>query len=193
MGEGLKRALVLGSADCLQSDLDKVEELGIEYDGVVAVNAAGTMWPGELNAWVSLHPRYFLQKDWRKDRADKGYPASPLHVGHLESRKGRLAVQVGMTSDLSFVDFRFEENSKSGSSGLFGVKYALVHLCFEQVLLCGVPMTPTPHFTGHTHWRDRDRTAESFRNQWKDVPVRFRKRMKSMSGWTKALLGGPDA
>lgn len=177
-------ALVLGAGDTLWDDIASLE---MPFDGVVACNDAGVVWPEKLDAWVSLHPRYFQTKRWRQDRVINGYPEALRHFGHLEAEKIRRGE--GPTCDVEFVDYLFPGQEKSGSSGLFAAKVALIDLGFDNVVFCGVPMTKTPHFWDNTKvdWR----AAEGFARQWLTVPIEYRSRMKSMSGWTKEILGEP--
>lgn len=179
--------LVLGGGGTLWDDLNAYHG---PRDGVVAVNEAGTVWPGELDAWVSLHVRYMVGKGWRKARADAGYPEAKRHVGHMEAFIKDRANKPGMTPDLEGVHYMFPEQTKSGSSGLFGAKFALLDLGFDRVVFCGVPMTPTPHFWDRKQqpWR----AAEDFRTQWMTLAPAHLNRMRSMSGWTRQLLGAPE-
>jgi len=181
-------ALVLGGAECLHMDLAAYVEAGHGFAGVVTVNDALTEWPGRVDAAVSLHPRYFAQKGWRDARAAKGYAPALRHFGHMEARQ--VQEGKGLTCDVEFTEYRFPGQDKSGSSGLFAAKVALIDLGFDRVVFCGVPMTNEPHF-----W-DADRTpwkpAEGFRRQWLTVPEEYRSRMASMSGWTRVLLGAPE-
>jgi hypothetical protein len=186
----LTTALVLGGGDTLFEDIDRYRaEHGGHYDGVVACNDAGTVWPETLDAWVSLHCRYFVQKDWRKKRAEAGYPEALRHYGHLQAFRGSLGEKAGLTRDLIATDYLFPGQDKSGSSGLFAAKVALIDLGFDRAVLCGVPMSNGPHFwdAEKKPWAPN----EGFRRQWLTVPQEYRDRMTSMSGWSRVLLGAP--
>jgi hypothetical protein len=181
--------LVLGGGATLHDDLERARKT-VPFDAVVACNEAGIEWPGELRAWVSLHARYYSTgPNWRKQRADKGYPPAKAHYGHPEAFKGANMPDV-IATPYSFA------GEKSGSSGLFAAKVALVDLGFDRVVFCGVPMDPIPHFTGRESWVPRDTdgrtSAHGFRNSWLAVPQDYRDRMRSMSGWTRVLLGAPE-
>lgn len=185
----MRTALVIGSGHTVHKDL--VTYCG-PVDGVVACNEAGTLWPRDLDAWVSLHCRYFKEKGWRQERADKGYPEAKRHFGHLEAFRGSLAQSRYLTPDIEKTDYRVTPEARSGSSGLFAAKVALIDLGFDRAVLCGIPMTPEPHFTGRDNWVRKNGSAEGFRRAWIDCPQSFLDRMRSMSGWTRILLGGPD-
>lgn len=181
-------ALVLGGGHSLYDDLRKVREAGLQFDGVVACNDAGMEWPHSLDAWVSLHCWYFVDKKWRQTRRERGFPEAKRHYGHPEAFTGSLAKQQSLTGDLLRTPYSFA-GEKSGSSGLFAAKVALVDLSFDTVILCGVPMTKTPHYwdATETNWD----SAEGFRKSWLNVPKDYRDRMRSLSGWTRVLLGAP--
>jgi len=178
-------ALVLGGGASLHDDIAAYTG---PIDGVITVNDALTEWSGGVDAAVSLHPQYFEQKGWLANRATKGLAPPKRIFGHTEGERiiGMRGIDV---PGLEFTDYRFPGQEKSGSSGLFAAKVALIDLGFDKVVFCGVPMTPTPHF-----WDDRKepwKTADGFRGGWLAVSDEYRARMASMSGWTRILLGGP--
>lgn len=187
--------LILGGAACLHADLE-VAQKTVRFDAVGACNDAMTIWAGELEFAATLHARYFgAGPSWRKRRAERGYPPAKAHYGHPEAFEGSLAQRAGLTPDVIATPYSFA-SEKSGSSGLFAAKVALVDLGFDRVVLCGVPMDPVPHFTGRESWVPRDThgrtSAHGFRNSWLAVPQEYRDRMRSLSGWTRILLGAPE-
>ncbi|MGR3574018.1 MAG: hypothetical protein ACU0CF_04685 [Sagittula sp.] len=189
----MRTALVLGSAACLHDDLARARA-SVRFDGVVACNAAGIEWPGRLDAWASLHGRYFrIGPAWRAARAARGYPEAARHYAHPEAFRGSLAQMGGMTPDVIPTRYDFA-GEKSGSSGLFAAKVALVDLGFDRVVLCGIPMDPAPHFNGPTNWTPKAGRSpcDGFRRSWLAVPEEYRARMRSMSGWSRVLLGAPE-
>lgn len=182
----MRTCLVLGGADTLHDDLARYSG---PVDGVVACNDAGAEWSGRLDAWVSLHPRFFEAKGWRERRAERGYPAAAGHYCHA-SAKEPVAADVIRTA----MELPGQAEMFSGSSGLFAAKVALIDLGFDMAVLCGVPMTAAPHFHGADHWTSaRGKSpALGFRRAWLQVAPEYRGRMRSMSGWTRILLGGPS-
>lgn len=168
----MRTALCLGGGDTLHTD---IAALRVKYDGVLACNEAGIEWPGELDAWVSLHSDKF--GNWKQRRAAKGHPPAKLHVGHKAGDKVDLVTPEYMPG-----------MPMSGSSGQFVAKVALFDLGFDRVVLCGIPLTQTPHFFGGEKWR----SANGFRKAWTTLPMEYRNRMRSMSGWTRVLLGSPQ-
>jgi hypothetical protein len=174
----LRIALVLGGAATLWDDIAAALDLG-EFVGVVACNDAGATWPGDLDAWVSLHSSSF--KLWTARRARAGHPPAKRLVGHAEAR--------GENRDgVSYTEFRFPGQDKTGSSGLFALKVALIDLGFDRAVLCGVPMTVEDrHFFDPAPWRG----AMSHRKGWEQALPQIKDRARSMSGWTKEHLGAP--
>lgn len=175
-------ALCLGGGDTLFNDLKLLEEKGIGFDAVFACNDAGAEWYGELEGWVTLHPEK-LDK-WTERRAQKGFPQAKQLYSHRIHHKSKTSSLVKAT------DFRFpnQRGGGSGSSGLYTAKVALVDCGFDRVIFAGVPMTMTPHFFDKVQWR----SSTGFRKAWLTVDDATRARMRSCSGWTRVLLGGPN-
>lgn len=73
-----------------------------------------------------------------------------------------------------------------GSSGLFAIGVTLDKLGVDAVL-CGVPMDETPHILDGKPWLH----AGNFRKMWERRHDRMRNHVRSMSGWTRQLLGPP--
>jgi len=69
----------------------------------------------------------------------------------------------------------------SGSSALLGVQAALL-LGYNRIILCGCPLTGKNEQNG---------SYENFRNGWIPRVREIDGRVRSMSGWTKELLGAP--
>jgi len=176
-----KRALVIGGAACIWTDAEAALDL-CEFDAVIAVNDVGAAWPGPLAAWVSYHqdnfPRWIEQREangfpkaetWGHDTWLKKYPTRPVYADRT-------------------VVSTFPDQRDSGSSGLFAVKVALIDFGFEQVVCAGVPMDPqNAHFFNNHAWRG----AIHLRRGWDQAMPHIRGRVRSVSGWTRKLLGAP--
>lgn len=181
----MKTCLCLGGADTLFDDIDAYTG---PIDGVVACNDAGAHWPGELDAWVSIHPLYFDKKKWCADRAGRGYPEPKRLVGTPVSKDEIWSMQGDLPGRVGFSESNFP-GSLTGSSGMFAAKYALIDLGFDRVVLCGIPISPRPHFwdVTQTVWH----VADQYQRAWLTIPAEYRRKMRSMSGWTRLLLGPP--
>lgn len=186
MGRRLTVALVIGSAACVAQDIDAARAIIGEPDGVVCCNEAGVLWPTRFDAWVSLHPHFFdsaANRRWAARRDEKGLPRPKLYVAHEQPPAHFCRPLDLLTAN------RFPGQRNSGSSGMFAAKVALVDLGFDTAVLCGIPLDPQPHFHDDKPWAD----AMNYHAAWREIPSEFRKRMRSMSGWTRELLGAPEA
>lgn len=163
-----KRAIVLGSADTLQSDLDSIGNMQ-EGAAIIVVNYTGFKYPIHADYWVTLHPECW--KDWPQMRKDAGYNMDFKSIGYNSQNKTPEGMDRG-SSDWG------------GMSGLFAVKCAFEE-GFEEVILCGVPMTETPYFWGNElHYK-----ILPYRAGWEKHIDKLKGRVYSQSGWTKELLG----
>lgn len=157
-------ALVLGSATTVWDDVEAALAL-TEADGIVACNDIAAVWPGHIDAAATLHPDHWPR--WAARRAAKGHPPVPRVF-----TKG----------------WAFPGQERSGSSGLFALKVALVDLGFDRAVLCGVPMDEQArHITSTRPWR----AAETLRAGWVQALPAIGDRARSLSGWTADLLGRP--
>jgi hypothetical protein len=159
-------ALVLGGADCVWADAEAALDMG-EFDGVVGCNAIGRYWPGRMDAWVSLHPEKF--GPWCNRREADGLPPHAQRLGLTE------------------VEPRFVGQREPGSSGLFALKVALMDLGFNRAVLCGIPLDTRPHFDSAPLWP----AALNYRTAFLQAKPQFKRRARSMSGWTADQLGRP--
>ena len=170
-----KRCLVLGSANCLRDDLRRALAMG-EFEGVVAAKHAGVEWTGELDAWVSLHPDRF--QSLIAERAKKGSPPAQRHYGHQ-----------AYPGVCEAMDYKFKDQRRSGSSGLFACKVA-IDLGFDRLVLCGIPLEKEfGRIDGKSHWNG----ATSFRQGFLEARPSLMGRARSMSGWTQLILGAPTS
>src|SRR5690606_1278796 len=110
-----KVALCLGGADGVQDEWEAAQGLAT-FDYVVACNDVGTIWPGRLDAWVTLHPEYLPR--WIEQRRANGYRDAARYLAHGDY----------LPDWMELVEFRFPGQSNSGSSGLFAAKVALIDL-----------------------------------------------------------------
>lgn len=173
-----KRCLILGSANCVWDDLDAALELS-DFEGVVACKDAGIHYKGQLDAWVSLHPERFV-KDIAT-RAALRYPAADRTYGYKPSENGTWS---------HATNYKFDGQKRSGSSGLFACKVALIDLGFERLVLCGIPLDKE---AGRIDGKDRWNGASSFKQGFLEAMPHIKGTVRSMSGWTKTQLGAPTS
>lgn len=176
-------ALILGGAACVWTDVEAALDLG-EYQAVIACNDVMAVWPGKLDALVTLHPE--KAGFWLERRRRNGFPDPARIAGHTNSlSSGRIPPCVK-----EFVEYRFPGQEASGSSGLFAVKYALMDIGVERAVLCGVPMSvDEAHFYDARPWGGAIRHRKGWEESWEHT----KHRVRSMSGWTMSMLGRPTS
>lgn len=178
----LDAALILGGASCLEADVEDwlAEWGGGPWDGlVIAINDVGIVVTSRLDHWVTLHAGKF--PNWEALRGEK-YPDVPTDY-HKWGRPD--AVGIAHST---------EKVRGTGSSGMFATQIAITRLRCKRVVLCGVPMTRTPHFDKsvvHRVGRPWMEAESYWKNGWARYQDEFRGKVKSMSGRTRELLGAP--
>jgi hypothetical protein len=167
-------AVVIGGAECWQRDLEDARELlvghKIKYfyinDHIKTFPDPGiacTLHPDKLNGTVS----------WLINRRRAGLPEPDEIWAHHK--------HAAVNHDTASRDW-------SGSSGLFAVQVAL-RKGHKKVIACGIPMTiEGSHFQRHINWQ----SAIGFRNGWMTCRHEIAPYVRSMSGWTREILGFPD-
>ncbi|MEI7635880.1 MAG: hypothetical protein WCJ37_01130 [Syntrophus sp. (in: bacteria)] len=70
---------------------------------------------------------------------------------------------------------------RSGSSSMTGT-LAAIRLGYKKIVLCGIPLTGNA---------PEGNPYEAFRLGWEDKKDELTGKVKSLSGWTKELLGNP--
>jgi hypothetical protein len=168
-----KSALVLGGANNLHEDMAEALKL-FKPAVLIATNNAGRDHQGPLDHWCSMHPDKL--GNWVKERRKAGRP----DAGTLWRPRHRPTPQ-GL--DMQAVP------SWGGSSGLLAVTVALLALECDKVVLVGVPLErERAHYDDKRVWVEADR----YRSAWQRYLHAMSNKVKSMSGWTRQLLGAPD-
>jgi hypothetical protein len=164
-------AAVLGGARGVWAELSQLETMiGRRPDLIVGTNDAGVIYPGHLDAWATLHHERFAE--WRRRRTGNQNYRPFIHA------------------PLSGLDAEVVRERWSGSSGLYAAQVALQELGASGVVQCGVPLSPeAAHFFNSAPWSD----ADVFRRGFEAAHPVIRDTVRSMSGWTRDLLGAPDA
>lgn len=162
-------AIILGGADTLEVDRAAALEL-FEPDLIIACNHAGRDYEGAFDHWVSMHPE--LMPNWHGQRARAGLPMGarlwhPRHKPHP------------LPSD--------PVKSWGGSSGMLCITVAEV-LGVTHAVLAGVPMVKmNRHYDCEKPWHE----ARQYHPSWERQKDRIAPWVRSMSGWTRELLGPP--
>jgi hypothetical protein len=166
-------ALIIGGAENALAEYAAACELVRLEAGndaaVFAVNDMIAAFPRLVDHAVTLHPAKIME--WLRPRHNAGL-APPLRAWcHRDGQR-------------HFTDW---SPDWGGSSGLFAVKIAR-ELDFRRIILCGVPMTVEG---GHFRRGQRWPAAFGFRPAWERHAGELRPYVRSMSGWTRELLGAP--
>jgi hypothetical protein len=165
---------VLGSATNGLAELAHLRTLA-PVSAVYAVNDAAAEYPGDLAAFVTLHPEKLDAWLSIRNRVDNLHKTCEVIAHEAHPRVTRV------------VDYRWPGMNASGSSGLFAVKVALESQPLP-VVLCGVPMDAMrAHYNNTLPWFEVD----SFWNAWTVALPHIKDRVRSMSGATAQLLGMP--
>ena len=181
-------ALILGGADCLWEDLRAFLSIcgapaGLIMPGaagtLIATNAAGVHYPGDVPHWVTRHPESWVglpdnQPSWLAQR-------EALHPQRLRSVRWSNLYLPGVVDRVV--------HPWGGSSGLLALAVAIDHLGADRVVLCGMPMDRRGHFDRGGEWP----SATTFQRDWKKALPRMGDRVRSLSGWTRSLHGAPTA
>ncbi len=171
--------LLIGSGNCVWDDIRNAESLA-PFHGIAAVNEAGIYFPGPLDFWATLHPEKF--EGWQALRKEYGFKPSTLHVSTENPTESPYRPRIDLV-----VDYRYPGTDASGSSGLYAVKIAQ-ELGYNRIVLAGIPMSiEHKHFNNMLPWYERD----SFIATWHHVLPLIKDQVRSLSGWTKELLGSP--
>lgn len=172
----MKSALILGRAGEVYEEAAAALKL-FTPDFVIAVNVIGRDWPDHIDHWVSFHPALFPR--WIEQRKAAGRSGGmTLWSGIFQGMKQ------GTEQELPLQWVKCD----GGSSGFLAVVVAVQQLNCDRVVLCGIPLTVTPRYDDNSPWEE----GTVYRGYWEENLPMIRDKVRSMSGWTKDLLGAPD-
>ena len=165
--------IALGGARGVWDDLEEALRIFPCAD-VGAVNDSGTEYSGHLTLWATLHPEKLW--NWQMRRERRGLNTDYTAVSHK--------LVAGARVDL------LKQQLFSGCSGLYLCQVAVMAFGYDRVIVCGMPLTEDPHFFNASAWND----ARKYRRGWREASQQreLRGKIRSMSGWTRDRLGGPD-
>lgn len=168
-------ALVVGGANKVLEDYRAALDLCAMYAQPHVNFVCNSMigdFPDAIDNAVTLHPENL--SDWLGARGSKGLNAPPVVWCHRP---------FNAVTDYTR-DFQ-------GSVGLFSVKIAR-QTDYSKIILCGVPMTVEDE---HYKRKERWSACTAFQRAWtsRRGELSLPACVRSMSGWTRAQLGFPDA
>lgn len=168
--------LAIGGARCVWDDLKAVENMSDvayqDWPGLVgACNDVGITLL-RLDHWCSLH--WDKLDEWRAARRVHfpKQPSPPMWTREIPK---------GCKADARITDHW------GGSSGLLTVKVLLEQGC-DRVICVGIPINEQPHFNKPHAWD----MPEQYPKDWERHYDKLKDRVRSASGWTRELLGGPE-
>lgn len=182
------RLIIAGSANCVWDDLEKlITKRHWECtDDVMCINDMIMHFPGDIAHCVSCDAP-MLSKWWAARR--------PPYRSRF-NKKPRFHTVDNWQGVPNVKSWSFQGG---GTSGLLAANIA-VELGYEEIILCGIPIDNTPHYW-QAHWEkcnfqreiadDMGRIRGDGRRYWINAAERFDGKVKSMSGYTKKLLGAP--
>lgn len=178
-----RSALVVGGAACVWDDLSIALR---EYRPalVFVVNDIGTVYSDRIDFWCTLHPEKMLA--WQELRRQNGLNDDYTTYAHEQVQPG--LTHGGDPRVDKWTNYAYPGMTGSGSSGLLAVKAAQEEGC-DRIVLCGIPLTTEGrHFFDHRPWHER----EQFVDAWERAAPYLRPSVRSLSGWTRWLLGPPS-
>lgn len=166
------KAIILGGARCLAADMAAAREL-FEPDLVIATNHAGRD-QARVDHWVTFHPELFPM--WVAARERRALPGG-YQLWTAKHKKVPRGLEVCHVKGCG------------GSSSLLAVVVG-EHLGCTHMVCCGVPLlADEAHYDKAGPWAD----ARKYYPAWEKHLPRLKERVRSMSGWTRDLLGPPTA
>lgn len=144
----------------------------------IAVNDIGMTHPDPLHHWASVHIDQMVHPDfrWEARRKENG-----LRCDYL-----RWSLTAGGQVDRVANTKGF----RGGSSGLHAVDVGLNGVGCDGAILCGVRLDASPNPLNRKS-RDGWGAFQRFRLSWDKLPDPYRKKITSMSGWTREQFGVP--
>lgn len=182
MGIGL--TLVLGGGEGMLNEVRDFYDLGIAPHTVIAINDALTEYPWPVDYAATLHPNKLYRDEprWLLTRHQAGYTGPHTVIGHPQAKE-KLAMP-------DWVELVLAHERWHGSSGLYAVQAAMDRGA-SGIVLCGVPMDKRPHLGGErkSWWQNQ---CPNYARDWSGKAYNdLKHRVRSMSGWTRELLGPP--
>lgn len=161
--------IITGSAPCVQEDIDALAGLGHYRCDWMAVGLdAVDKYPWPIKYVVTYHPDD-LPGIHQRRKAFGGNLDFDV-INYDPPRQVSELVKDGV------VVLSVPYKSPTGSSALCGA-LAGIQMGYERIILCGCPLTDAKYIV--------------FQAGWTAKKAELNDRVRSMSGWTRELLGAP--
>lgn len=167
------KVLLLGDARCVHDDAERALAL-FTPDLYATTNMIGMEW-FHVDHWFTLHPN-----------------ASGIWPGIVQAMRRRL--HAGLNRPVTWAHKQEKGIDRwtqdwAGSSGLLAVK-GLMEIGCTHIVCAGVPMKAEQgHYYDDKNWH----TATNYHRGWIRNEHTIKQLVRSMSGWTRELLGEPTA
>lgn len=169
-----KIAFVIGGASCVWRDWHRARAL-CQPHMLVLINDIGINYPEPFDVWVSYHQNLLV--DWIEKRRKRGKP--PAKKVYVSTGRCKRGVKGAKTIKV-----------RGGSSGLLATHAALTEGA-SHVILTGVPMDPQQGHVLNNYKVDAWLDGKKYLTHWQRDYKILRSKVRSMSGFTKELLGEP--
>ena len=182
----MKTCLIIGDSDNVQEDLGRAFELS-NFDHIIAVKRVLSRLSIKIDAWVSLHAE--MAEDIIGLRIKNGFE---MGFDVYTDKPVNPKVKLNLLSS-GVRKFNLYKVDWGGSSGLYGVQIALKYFSPSKIVLAGIPIDSKylRHGTA-THWAASESGVQRYQQAWLKHRNELKYRVKSLSGWTKDLLGHPS-
>lgn len=182
-----KPVLIIGGANHVYKDIEKLKEIIYPYNieeffYINVVNEQIFEWSGRVDIFSTLHGEK-CQK-WFEQRSDKANWDFKAYIHNPPTWKERY----------QNLDYKKVRDQWGGSSGLHAVQVSLIELGFDKVVLVGVPMDAKPnYFREEDQWKQFNKYRKGWNKAIKEnvEPFPITNYVRSMSGWTREILGAP--
>ena len=180
------RLVIVGSGRCVWDDLQKLWPI---TDDVMCVNDMIMFYPEDIDHIFSLHGNK-LATWWAARFIPYKQRFTKIPKFHTANNEQNVPSH-----------YRRWDFAGGGTSGLAAC-FAGIGLGYDSIVLCGVPIDNSGHFweapwEGTNFQREIANAHGQIRGDgrrfWVNAKEKFNGRVKSMSGYTKKLLGSPYA
>ena len=180
-----KILIIIGAAPCVIEDTNEIQKItGVsffsgeqkEFDFMAIGLDAITIETLHLKYFATYHPSEI--EEARQRRINIRTNTDYMVISHISEEVD------GLGNIIKYdVNLIIPIESPSGSSALLGV-LAGIKLGYEKIIVCGCPLTGI---------NDKGYDYANFRVGWTAKLSEIKDKTRSMSGWTKELLGIPTS
>jgi hypothetical protein len=178
---GSKLLVILGGASCVWKDYKEAQTiLRNQHVSLLAINDVIVHINEDFDYAATLHPEKV--QDWINQRKAR----------NLSPPKKVFSFREYYEAVTDVTDYRWNGTDgaySSGSSGLFSIKVG-IELGYNKIVLCGIPMDQKlGHFFDENAWEQ----ADLYKRAWLLNKENLMDKVRSMSGWTREMLGFPTS